>query len=297
MKIPFHLVTVLSVIGLSSVGRSQEPIAYYTFAGNANDQSGNGNNATPKGNYSFVSGGLSGVGALSLTGDNSLFYSGGGYLSLPPLNSSLNDAFTLSVWVDDVSIGGNPSGEEMFISFGDLPIGPHSNPITEISINNNGSSPFLDYDFNAGTDGPVYPNNFDIDDPIADLSSFEDSWQNLVMVYQPGELSAYLDGSFVGEVDNPGITFDGFPTAYAGLNTHWFFDGSAQSARMSATYDNVAIYNTALSSGQVEEIYSDGGLPVVPDSGLGLGIVASTLFAVCGLASLNRNRRANPNEK
>jgi len=280
MKIYPLFLSALSVIGFSSIAYSQQPVAYYTFNGNANDQSGNGNNATPQGNYSFASDGIGGSQAINFVGDNSLYYAGGGYLSLPPLTSALNNAFTLSVWVDNVSIGGNPSGEEMFISFGDLPNGAHSNPITEISLNNDGGSPFLDYDFNAGTDGPVYPNNFDIDDPIADLGSFENTWQNLVLVYQPGQLSAYLDGSLVGTVDNPGITFAGFPTDYAGLNTHWFNDGSSQSARMSATYDNVAIYDTALNSSQVGLIYADGGLPGVPD------VESTALWLACSVLLL-----------
>jgi hypothetical protein len=180
-----------------------------------------------------------------------------------------------------VSIGGDPVGEEDFITFGYLPNGAHSQPLTGISLNNDrtsASGAFLDYYINAGTGAPTYPNDFDIYDPISNLSSFEDSWQNVVMVYQPGELSAYLDGSLVGEVDDPGISFDGFPTSYAGLNTHWFFAGSAQSARMSATYDNVAIYDTALTSGQISEIYADGGLPNVADSGPGLGLTVATIF-------------------
>ncbi len=51
---------------------AQTPIAYYTFNGNANDQTGNGNNGTIQGNSAFDPGG-----GITLYGDNALYYSGG----------------------------------------------------------------------------------------------------------------------------------------------------------------------------------------------------------------------------
>jgi hypothetical protein len=71
-------------------------VAYYPFNGNANDASGNGNHATPAGNYEFLTNGLSG-GAIRILGDFSQFYSGGGHVLLPTFGSNMNSGFSLSL--------------------------------------------------------------------------------------------------------------------------------------------------------------------------------------------------------
>ena len=90
-------------------------VAYYPFDGNANDASGNGNNASPAGNY-FYTNGLSG-GALRIIGDFSQYYSGGGYVMLPAFGTNMNSGYSVSLWVKDEVIGEEPVGAEAYINF------------------------------------------------------------------------------------------------------------------------------------------------------------------------------------
>ncbi|HXC34356.1 MAG TPA: hypothetical protein VNV43_00675, partial [Candidatus Acidoferrales bacterium] len=71
-------------------------IAFYPFSGNANDVSGNGNNATPAGNYQFLPTDLLDGGAIQTIGDFSQYYAGGGYVALPSFSSNLNSGFSVS---------------------------------------------------------------------------------------------------------------------------------------------------------------------------------------------------------
>src|SRR6185369_14598806 len=93
-------------IGLAVNGYSQSfltngLVAYYPFNGNANDASGNVNNANVQGTYQYLS-----DGTLHLIGDGSLFYSGGGYMALPNYGN-LNSGFTISIWVANETDHGN----------------------------------------------------------------------------------------------------------------------------------------------------------------------------------------------
>ncbi len=97
-------------------------LAYYPFNGNANDASGNGNNATLAGNYQFVANGLGKL-AFEANGDDSLYYSGGGNVLLPTFSTNLNSGFTLSVWAENEMLAAPPSAEEDYISFGTFDTG------------------------------------------------------------------------------------------------------------------------------------------------------------------------------
>ena len=249
---------------------AQTPIAYYTFDNNATDQTGNGNNGTIQGNYAFNPGG-----GLTLYGDNSLEYSGGGRVLLPGFSNALNNGFTFDLWVKDIAIGGNPVGEEDFISFGQL-----DSPETGIAINNNDSTnPELEFYVDTGLGGPLHLNFVEIYDPIPNLTAFEDTWENLALVYTPENVSAYLNGALVTSVADPALDFEGFPVLEGGLNSHWWSTG--QSARMTATYDDVGIYEESLTEQQIKGIYTKGvsaGVPDVADTAMCLVLASACLW-------------------
>lgn len=115
----------LTVVPLSGL------IAYYPFNGNANDASGNGNHATPAGNYQYLTNGLSG-GAIRIIGDFSQFYAGGGNVLLPAFGSYMNSGYSLSLWVRDEVIGVEPVGAEDYINFQ----GPNGIPHCQIVLLN-----------------------------------------------------------------------------------------------------------------------------------------------------------------
>src|SRR6266403_460907 len=70
------LIAALTVQGQDSLTNGL--IAFYPFSGNAKDASGNGNDATPAGNFQFLATNLLDGGGLRMNGDFSQFYSGGG---------------------------------------------------------------------------------------------------------------------------------------------------------------------------------------------------------------------------
>lgn len=214
-------------------------IAYYPFNGNANDESLNNNRATPAGNFQYVSSGLSG-GALRITGDNALFYSNGGYVQLPGFSSSLNAGFTISLWVKDEVLGGQPVNEENYISFGAL-----DRPKVEIILNS--VTRAIRFNMDSGQPGAAKEISKSINPP-AEYAS----WRQLVLTYAPGRMAAYYNGEKVGELS---ATFSVFPVTTAALGRHWWNAGASSSARMSATYDNVRIYSRALSDADVQALY------------------------------------------
>ena len=216
-------------------------LAYYPFNGSANDASGNGNNATPAGNYQFVSNGLGRM-AFRAIGDNSQFYAGGGYVLLPTFNSSLNSGFTLSVWVKDEVPGSGSSAQENYISFGTADLSR-----LELILDNNNSQ--VVYDMTIGA-GPI-PVEFDM--PVQMQAYIISGWKHLVLAYQPGSFACYFNGQKLYQTN---VTVNIFPVAQAALNRHWFNNGASSSARMSATYQNVRIYSRALSDNEVQQLFT-----------------------------------------
>src|SRR6266403_521064 len=110
------LIAALTVQGQDSLTNGL--IAFYPFSGNAKDASGNGNDATPAGNFQFLATNLLDGGGLRMNGDFSQFYFGGGYVGLAAFNSNLNSGFSASLWAKDEIAGvGSVVGAEAYVSF------------------------------------------------------------------------------------------------------------------------------------------------------------------------------------
>ena len=223
-------------------------LAYYPFNGSANDASGNGNNATLAGNYQFVANGL-GKMAFEANGDASLYYSGGGHVLLPTFSTNLNSGFTLSVWAENEMPAAAPSAEEDYISFGTLDTGAGW-------ISLNAGTPSVNYVIQIGS-GPSQAYYFM---PISLQSYLNSGWKHLVLAYKPGSFACYFNGQNVFQTN---VTFNLFPVAQAAINRHWWDNGSSSSARMSATYQNVRIYNRALSDSEVSQLYAIENGPLI----------------------------------
>jgi hypothetical protein len=223
-------------------------VAHYTFEGNADDVSGNRNNATPAGVYEYLANGLSGK-ALRISGDGSLVYSSGGYVELPTFDVTLNNGFTISLWVKDEVLGGQPSNEESYISFGVV-----DNPGCGISYNS--VTRRIIYYISGGGPG----GGGDIQLPLT-VSAGEAGWKHLAITYAPGHFAAYYNG---GKVAEPFFTVNAFPVTRAAIGRHWWSGGAASSARMSVTIDNVRIYKRALSDAEMGQLYlAESAPPVV----------------------------------
>ena len=242
MKAIHPLLTLVALCCWVSISQAQLGsglIAHYTFEGNANDVSGTGNHATPAGNFQFSPSGFSGS-SLRIVGDNSIYYSGGGHLALPTFDSSLNSGFTLSLWAKDEVLGGNPFPEEAYIHFQS----PGAKQI-EIMLNHY-STGYLRFAMaESGIGYSVVQ--------AVDRQTFSQSWKQLAVTYQPGKLSAYLNGTKIGETNT---TISVFPAAQRAMGRHYWDGGASSSARMTASLDNVRIYNRTLSDQEITSLYN-----------------------------------------
>jgi len=239
-KLLFGIV-VLTVAVLFQA-RAQYPftnglVAYYPLSGNANDASGNGNNATLAGNYQFVT---NEVGQLAFRGigDGALYYSGGGHVLLPTFNTNLNSGFTFSLWVkDEVPVVANAFSEN-YISFGALNL------------------PLVEIEFVANLQKVIYvigPGVGEYAMPVVLQTYINSGWKHLVLAYQPGSFACYFNGQKLYQTN---VTVNIFPVAHAAINRHWWDGGASSSARMSATYQKVRIYKRALSDSEVAQLNS-----------------------------------------
>ncbi len=210
-------------------------VAYYQFRGDANDASGNGNNATPAGNYQFVTGH-----GIRIVGDNSQYYAGGGYVMLPMFGSNMNSGFSVSLWVKDEVIGADAVGSEAYVTFQPQDVYPHC----QIFLLNNQSPPVLSFEIHSGVSAASF------NKPI-DLATYASSYKHLVLASEPGRFVCYVNGSNIYQTN---VFYSNiFPAPYNALGRHWWPTGS--SARMSVTYDNVRIYKRALTDAEAQELY------------------------------------------
>ncbi len=232
MKINRTVLTVaMLIVGLGSAvnGYSQSfltngLVAYYPFNGNANDASGLGNNANVQGTYQYLANGT-----LHLIGDGSLFYSGGGYVSLPDFGN-LNSGFTISIWVGNETDQGNSIMAEYYVC----------------CFNNNGKQVWIgqhDVDVNDPYAAAHFPLT------ITDYAP----WKQLVVACSPTNCSLYLNGVRIGSTN---VTVNPFPSVNSAIGRHWWAGGANSSARMTMDVKNFRMYNRALSASEVRQLYA-----------------------------------------
>src|ERR1035437_3615624 len=218
-------------IGLAVNGYSQSfltngLVAYYPFNGNANDASGNGHNANVQGTYQYLA-----DGTLHLIGDGALFYSDGGYVSLPNYGN-LNSGFTVSIWVANETDHGNSIMAESYVYFDD---------------NSGGNGIWMgQHDFY------VAQNNIEADF-LFTIANYT-PWKQLVLVYSPSNCAAYLNGAMVGSTNN--VPSNPFPVVNSAIGRHWWAGGANSSARMTMDVKHFRIYNRALSVSEVQQLYA-----------------------------------------
>lgn len=232
-------VTVLSAADSRQSQLSDGLFAFYTFEGTAEDQSGNANRATPGGNHGFGATGLQGQ-ALRITGDGSIFYAGGGHLLLPSLPASANAGFSVSLWVKDDVRGVD---NEAYLALGDESVGGHVN----IGLRSESGHPLMFSGSNGSGGG------FQIAPALDEVEYFRPGkWKHLALTYGSGRIQAYLNGQRVGEAT---AAFELFPVSVGAVGRHWWSGGSSSSARMSATVDNVRLYQRTLGPEEIEALY------------------------------------------
>jgi len=247
-----------NVVSAGIVGR-------YSFNGNTVDTSGAGNNATAGGNYQYLTvGGRSGINTI---GDGQLFYSGGGFVQLPDYGAAMNAGFSVSLWVYDQSPApAIPQLSESYIIFGNY--GAGGNPPIEFGIGP--TSVDLAYVNSSGNLNLVN---------VGTPSVTSMRWAMLTYVYSPGSVTVYLDGSTVGSAS---LAMNYFPTSFATLNRHYWNAGSSSSARRNVVYDDLMVYQGALSQAEVQSLY----IAQVPEPSTAASLIVGAIVMI----ALNRGR-------
>ena len=229
-------------------------VAWYPFNGNANDESGNGNNGT--------------VNGATLTtdkdGNENSAYSFNGldnWVTLP--NSlELNDVdggVTLSLWFNASSLDSSTS---------------YLLDLTDGSANDSwGDRIVLSLRNGNYFAGGHFDNNIDLsypieNEPTASQSPFE--WRNYTVVYnwESSSISQYVDGLLL---EDQGSLEGSFNVFLSGGN-----DGSrkigARAHSQDPTFhwhghiDDIAIWNRALTDDEIRNIYYEGEVPIKNDN-------------------------------
>ena len=209
--------------------RLLDPLACYTFEGDANDSSRNGRNGSLMGGTAFVPG-RTGQ-AVELDGTN-------GYVSLPPLSS---EDFSISGWIFYAAAPGTWS--RFFEHSRDM-----SYPSTGtlfVTLNDGSKSMHA----RIWADGSPVSQTDSVPTPTAG------EWHHIVATYdQSGAgLALYVDGALAGTAPYDGQGFDDWGTQIFNLGrSSWPGDPDPYVA---ASYDEVFVYDYAISADAVSALY------------------------------------------
>jgi len=193
--------------------------AYYPLDGNANDNSGNGNHGTPYSGVSFTSG---------KNGQGALFDGVDDYITLPV---SENLTQTIVAWVKPDS-----SAASTFMTIVDSDRCYYYGQGIEISYPG-----FTQQNFQVDTHNAFYDTGKSVE---------WDTWQQVAVVYTEGNVTFYHNNTLVTSV---AYTHGGLDGNTFTIGSHCSTEGSI----FKGIIDEVRIYNTALSSSEIQQIYSD----------------------------------------
>jgi hypothetical protein len=259
-SIPFTLLMVIYAFSIDIQAQSYLTnglVAFYPFNGNANDASGNGNNATLNGSPQLISDRLGNPNAAyNLNG-------AGDYLTAPA-SSSLNIAsdLTIALWIKPRLTGNN-------------------NYLTIVSYSDDTTDQYA-FDFTPGNILQyTYYNSFYHDTHDSSNTAWpSNAWQHACMVVTPETqtVTFYRNGSQISAVAqsfSPGIPTAIIPTLYIGLNP-------GENYYLPAAIDNVRIFNRALSASEVLGLYN-AELPLTLSAQLaGTNVVVSWPYPATG---------------
>ncbi len=222
-------------------------VAYYPFNGNANDESGNGYHATPCNNFQYEEGIVGDC--ISVEGQG-YTTSSGGHVMLPQFDFDASSGVTLSLWVK--AMGLTSSDGEAYIRFGsdDDSGGLDIFQESELRFRYHETVIYVPY-----------------------LEDYTGKWMMYTLTCgNDGKLKAYINGVLVGEED---VEYDGqISTSHVALGRHWWWNYSTTSTRFIGSFDEVRIYNRALTAEEVKQL-SEIGLSSTTD----LVTVGSTGYA------------------
>ncbi len=211
-------------------GSTLELVAYYPFDGDAQDATTNGNDGTIN-NSPFYIEGVDGQ-AIELEGSSSHTGSSGDHIIIP--NSiNISAHFSFSLWAkDDRSVHLNGHSESL------ITFGKSGGSVGLRTVDGE------EYHWSVGSHS------------LATTNSYSGKWKMLTLIFDGYNMSVYQQGQFVSAVPAD-LTWN--DPQLAGIGTHWWTEGSSgySSTRLSAKFDEVRIYDRALSSNEVARLYAE----------------------------------------
>ena len=215
----FAISTLISFSQVPSYVPTNGLVGYWPFNGNANDESGNGNNGT--------------VNGATLTadrfGNSNKAYSFDGianYIALVNNPTTSNQSFSLFSWI----LTPNTSTRRQIFSYGSNT--PMQGVWLFVNTNNN-----LEFDLSL-TAGPISTENIG-----------DSSWHFVGVTNNAGSIQIYVDGisSGASQTMSPNITNQGATIGTSIIADNWFFNGKI---------DDIGVWNRALDSSEISNLYN-----------------------------------------
>jgi hypothetical protein len=228
-----------------SLSLNQDLVAYYPFNGNANDESGNGNNGTVYGATLTTDRFGNPNSAYEFNGSSDYIEINSADLINFPIG---NSARTITAWFEKDS---STSWNAIFYYGNDVWGGI-------------GGS----FSFGIWGDSLVVDNYFDNGGLYCPTST--DCWHFITCVYSGGEeIEFFIDNAYKGSITLP-ETLNTSQTGHIGIGRRWDADGNFQNP-FQGSIDDIRIYNRALSDTEIQALFHEGGWPRV-DTSLGVKI-------------------------
>jgi hypothetical protein len=270
MKIIKHLLTIATLGLLTSTASAQSWItnglvAYYPFNGNANDASGNGWNGTPV-NSNGVS--ITASYSAGVLGSSRLAVnlSGGSFIDLGlSISPSVPTGLTQSFWVksNQQLVPSNVAGETERIIF----LTRRTGMTLDANETGGGGWPTLCINFNGNLAIWVDDYFYGDETQIANVPStqvLDGKWHQVVGIKNGTAYSLFLDGILVGQFTDTHQLSDSDGTRHIWLGRNWgIYPQPAEFANCNGELCDVRIYNRALATNEVSQLYAIESAPIV----------------------------------
>jgi hypothetical protein len=248
----FTIATALLLIGMMAQAQAQSfltngLVAYYPFSGNANDASGGGNNGTVSNVFFTSDRFLNANGAVSLAGNYT------SYIAIDTTNLNLHPPFTVSVWINPTA-GLGTDGPRIISTAGYELACQYPPGGSFASTNRNVAMNVTDVG-NAGTN------------TVSTNVIATGTWSQAVGVWTTNGGTLYVNGVWVGAYST---------TLHPDYSRGFIPKVGRNSGSTSDSYgglvDDLRVYNRALSSKEVAQLYACESTP--PMTFLTNGLVA-----------------------
>jgi len=203
-------------------------VSWWPFNGNANDQSGNGNNGT-------VNGATSSADRLGNTNSAYDFDGINDFIISSKDNRYLDDILTVSFWIN---LDADPGSQEVIC------LGSSSSTRWGAIV----SASNLDMNVGRGCSGCC---------AAYDEVNSMDTWHHVVLVLNSGNTSIYKNGVFLASSTNSIPSSVGCNTS----NLYFGVDIFSSSTFIDAQLDDIGIWNRALTSTEIAELYGADDTP------------------------------------